>query len=152
MTPDEFRVLALAHVEGIEEAELESRMKQAMEGANVERFTDLLGKFHHAQAAFPGMMWEEFEAINRRRRAVQKRGRPPRAVDERADEPLWRAARDADLIKQLWRKLQPTSPLPRWPIHPHQIAAERHGVNRQVLDEAIKRPRNRRGDKIAAPK
>lgn len=62
------------------------------------------------------------------------------------------ADRMRGLFKQLWRTLHPTAPRPRWPVHPHQIAAERHGVNRQVLDEAIKRPSNRRGDRIAARK
>lgn len=147
MTPEEFTALALAHLDRLDEADREAL---ATTQPTASLFIDLFTRWQFARKAFPGMAWEEFGELDAKRERRGKRQRPPRSVDERADEPLWRAARDADRIKRLWRERHPEQPRPRPPAHPHQIAAERHGVSRQSLDDRMKRPAARRLDRKAA--
>ncbi|WP_298813204.1 hypothetical protein [uncultured Sphingomonas sp.] len=149
MTADEFRALAIQHLDRCDEADMEAL---ASEQPNADLFIDLFSRYQHARQAFPGMTWEEFSQIDAARERRGRRGRPNRASEERADEPLWRAARDADRLKSLWRSLNPATPRPRPPLHPHQIAAARHGVNRQALDDQMRRPTARRMDRITAQK
>lgn len=147
MTEEEFRSLANAHLDRRDEADEEAIARTQ---PTAEMFADLYRRWQASRIAFPGMSWEEFGAIDAARERKGRRGRPRRSVDERAGEPLWKAARDADRIKALWRTLCPSRPRPSPPIHPHDIAAERHGVSRQSLDDRIKRPNTRRMDRKAA--
>ena len=138
MTPDEFKRRALAHLDQCDEADMET---WATEQPDADWFADLYTRWGHARAAFPGMGWEEFGKLDAARSRKGKRGRPQRP---RTDDKLWLAARDADRIKALWKLLHPGSPRPRPPIHPHDLAAERHGVSRQSLDDRAGRPKERR--------
>ena len=147
MTPAEFKAGALAYLERCDEADIE---KWAREQPDADWFVAAHARWLHAREAFPGMTWVEFGQQEAERNRRGQRGRPKRSDAERADEPLWRAARDADRIKDWWRSVNTGASLSRPPIHPHQIAAERHGVSRQALDDRIKRPTARRMDRNAA--
>ena len=83
---------------------------------------------------------------------VGKRGSPGRPIAARAKDKNWLAARDADRIKDFWRELRPDRPRPSPPVHPHDIAAERHQISRQTLDDAVRRGKSRRLDRVAADK
>jgi hypothetical protein len=147
MTDDEFNSLALQHLDQCDEADGE-RLARMQPTADI--FIELWTRWQHARRAFPGMSWEEFGRIDAARNRAGARARPKRSVSERADEKLWKAARDADRIKSLWRSMHPTSPRPRPPKHPHEIAARRHGVARQSLDDQMRRGNARRMDRKAA--
>src|SRR5690606_21074948 len=116
------------------------------EQPDADWFADLYIRWGHARAAFPGMGWEEFCEFDVARSRQGKPGRPQRP---RTDDKLWLAARDADRIKALWKRLHPVLPRPRPPIHPHDLAAERHGVSRQSLDDRAGRPKARRPENTA---
>lgn len=138
MTPDQFKALAFTHLDKCDEADREA---WATEQPDTDWFATAHARWLHARAAFPGMSWEEFCALDAARNRKGKRGRPERA---QIDDKLWRAARDADRVKALWKMLRPGTPRPRPPIHPHDIAAERHNVTRQSLDDRANRPKARR--------
>ena len=138
MSPDEFRAVALAHLDQCDEAEME-RLATTQPGADL--LAELYTRWNHARAAFPGMGWGEFCAVDAARSRKGKPGRPRRP---RSNDKLWLAARDADRIKALWKRLNHAAPRPRPPIHPHDLAAERHGVSRQSLDDRVGRPKARR--------
>ena len=149
MTPDEFKARALEHLDNCDEADKE---QWATRQPDADWFADAHQRWVHARKAFPGMDWEEFCDLDTKRKRKGQRGRPKRPMAARADEPLWRAARDADRIKELWASMNPKNPRPSPPIHPHEIAADRHSVRRQLLDEAVNRPNDRRGDRTTADK
>ncbi|MBW4330050.1 hypothetical protein KY084_04075 [Stakelama sp. CBK3Z-3] len=147
MTEDEFKAAAPAHLEQCDERDIE---QWAREQPDAEWFAAAHVRWLHAREAFPGMTWEEFGQLEAKRSRQGQRGRPKRSVTTRAAEPLWKAAKDADRIKDWWRDNHTDTPRSRPPLHPHQIAAERHGVSRQVLDEQMKRSNERRMDRKAA--
>lgn len=149
MTGDEFRALALAHLDQCDEADREG---WAVAQPDADWFADAHARWLHAREAFPGMGWQEFGELEAERSRRGKKERPKRSVIARADEAGWKAVRDADRIKSFWAKLHPDKPRPNPPEHPHQIAADRHGVSRQLVDDRIKRPDTRRIDRIAARK
>ncbi|BDI61811.1 hypothetical protein [Qipengyuania nanhaisediminis] len=149
MTAEEFKLLAFEHLDRCDEADRED---WAREQPDADWFADAHSRWLQARQAFPGMDWQEFCEFDVKRKRKGKRGRPKRSVSARADEPVWRAARDADRIKQLWAALHPERPRPNPPVHPHQLAAERHGVIRQTLDDNINRPDDRRIDRKTADK
>lgn len=145
MTPEAFKALVFTHLDQCDEADRESWASQQ---PDADWFADAYIRWGHARAAFPGMEWEEFCDVDAARNRKGKRGRP---VQSRAGDKLWRAVVDAGRIKALWKRLNPTGSRPRPPIHPHELAAERHGVSRQSLDDRASRPKERRPVK-AAPK
>ena len=149
MTADEFRALALAYLDRCDEADDEQWLK---EQPDADWFADAHARWLHAREAFPGMSWEEFGELEAKRNRKGTRQRPKMSSRARADEAGWRAVRDADRIKAFWATLKPERPRPNPPMHPHQIAADRHGVTRQLVDDRAKRPDSRRVDKIAARK
>ena len=138
MTADEFKALALAHLDQCDEADRETWAKEQPDG---DWFAESHSRWIHARQAFPGMDWEEFCKLDTARKRKGARGRP-RGQD--TGDKLWLAARDADRIKALWSKLHPARPRPRPPLHPHDLAAQRHGVSRQSLDDRANRPKVRR--------
>lgn len=138
MTPDQFKALALTHLDKCDEADREA---WATEQPDADWLAAAHARWLHARAAFPGMSWEEFCALDAARNRKGKRGRPARL---QSDDKLWRAARDADRVKALWKMLRPETPRPRPPIHPHDIAADRHNVSRQSIDERANRTKARR--------
>ena len=138
MTPDQFKIAALAHLDRCDDAEAE-RFGTEQPGADL--FAELHRRYQHARAAFPGMGWEEFNEIDGKR---HRKGKPGQSKPPTADDKLWLAVRDAERIKSLWKQLHPVAPRRRPPIHPHDLAAERHGVLRQSVDDRAKRPISRR--------
>ena len=149
MTPNEFKERALDHLDRCGEADKE---RWATEQPDADWFADAHERWTHARRAFPGMSWEEFCGLDMKRKRAGTKQRPEMSVRARAEEPGWQAVRDAERIKDLWRRLHPKAPRPNPPAHPHQIAADRHGVPRDLVDDRIKRPLGRRIDKIAAQK
>ena len=115
MTPSEFKARALEHLDHCDEADKE---QWATEQPDADWFADAHERWTHARRAFPGMGWEEFCELDVKRNRQGKRGRPKRSATERADEPLWRAARDADRIKELWATINPMKPRPSPPVQP----------------------------------
>lgn len=146
MSPDEFKALALAHLDKCDEAD---REEWATEQPDADWFADAHERWGHARAAFSGMGWEEFCQLDAARNRKGRRGRPRHS---RAHDKLWLAACDAARIKALWKRLHPSTPRPRPPIHPHDLAAARHGVSRQSLDDRAGRPKARRPDRNTARK
>lgn len=143
MTPADFKARALAHLDQCDEAEME-RWATDQPGAGM--FADLYTRWGHARAAFPGMSWEEFCNIDRSRSRKGKQGRPRGSRDDK----LSRAALDADRIKAFWKAARTDNSRP--PVHPHDLAAERHGFDlqqRQALEDLIRRPRSRRPESTA---
>lgn len=149
MTPEEWRGLATAHLEQLQDAALE---KWAVEQPDTDIYVELLRRYNLAAQAFPGMDWRTFSDLDAKFNRAGKRGRPPRSTEARANHPNWRAANDAGILKALWRALNPDTPRKRPPIHPHQIAADHHGIDRQSVDDAVNRPSSRRLDRLAAQK
>lgn len=115
-------------------------------------------QYGFAKLAFPGMSFDEFLDLYDSRTTPKKmRGGQQKNPSLKAGENVWRAARDADRLRGLWKKLHPGNRLPRKPILPEVIAAERNGVldNDGVVDvdaviTAVRRPASRRWDKKRA--
>lgn len=149
MTPEEWRSRAIAHLDQLQDAAVE---KWAVEQPDTDLYVELMRRYHLATEAFPGMDWRTFSDLDAKFSRAGKKGRPARPTEARANHPNWRAARDAGILKTLWRALNPDKPSKRPPVHPHQIAADHHGIDRQRVDEAVNRPSSRRLDRLAAPK
>ena len=138
MTPEQFKIAALAHLDRCDEADIETL---AAEQPSADLFAKLYGRWLHARIAFPGMLWEEFCEVDAKR---TRKGSPGRPEGQPFDDKPWFAVRDAERIKSLWKQLHPVAPRPRPPIHPHDLAAERHGVLRQTVDDRANRPKSRK--------
>lgn len=149
MTGDEFEAMVLEMLDRLEDRDLEASLPGQNEH---DWFLEIAARFSHAKAAFPGMTWDEFQVTGTKRARKGKKGSPGRSVSQRAKEKKWLAARDADRIKVLWQSLNPQNPGCTAPKHPHDIAAQRHGIDRQTVDDAVNRPNNRRLDRLTAHK
>jgi hypothetical protein len=137
MNAEEFKVRALDHLDRLETADMEAAITDQR---SVDLFTELHGRWNHARLAFPGMTWEEFSTLSRKRTAG--RGRPKVSELEKGDKPLIRAARDVSRIRELWREM--AGKRRDIPADPIEIAARRHGVDEVELGELVRRPLSRR--------
>ena len=144
MNRTEFKLHVLDRLERLDEAEMEAT---ANERRNADRFTELYERWQHARRAFLGMGWEEFIAVDSRRNRSPRRGRPKADSKAKADTPIFRAARDVDRIKHLWREMNSGGSRMRPPVSPIEIAAERHKVDETALGELVRRPTSRRHDR-----
>lgn len=147
MTRSEFKALILGQLKLLDEREQEAR---AVDPATGSLFIGLFERWQHARAAFPGMGWEEFLLIDQRRKRPARRGRPKASPSAMADTPMFRAARDVDRIKALWRDMNSADSRARPPVPAVEIAAERHGVNEDALADLVRRPASRRHDRAAS--
>jgi hypothetical protein len=137
MNAAEFRARALDHLERLDTAEMEAAITDRR---SVDDFAELHSRFRHARIAFPGMTWEEFLSVGRKRNA--RRGRPKDSELAKSSKPMVRAARDVKRIRDLWKALGGS---PRdIPAEPIAIAACRHGVDEAELGELVRRPLSRR--------
>ena len=150
MTPEKFKAVVWARLDQLDDADLHAVMPGEKEANMFLGLVDRLANFRQA-VADSRASWEEFMAFTLKRGRRGKRGAPGRPAAARAREKKWLAARDADRIKALWRELNKEGPPSRPPIHPHDLAAERHGLDRQTVDDAVRRPDERRIDRVAAP-
>ena len=141
MTPKEWQEFAVAALDRLDDAELEGRVNDP---AAVREFMTLVDRFSLAQGLWANLSLAEFQELDVQRHRRGKLGRPKRSSLARADEPLWKAVRDAERLKDLWRSVHPRMPRPRPPIHPHEIAAHRHGVSVQVVNDNARRSGNRK--------
>lgn len=149
MTPEEWRNRATEHLDRIHAIEGET---YAVDQSGLDAFVDLIRRYELATQALPGIDWHTFYDLTQKLYRAGRKGRPSRTEDYRANHVNWRATRDAETLKSLWRLMNPDVPRKRPPIHPHQLAADYHGIDRQSVDERINRPANRRLDKLAAEK
>ncbi len=137
MKAREFTALALDHLERLETADMEAAITDQR---NADLFTELHERWSHARLAFPGMTWDEFLTVSRKRNS--RRGRRKTGALSKADKPLVRAARDVTRIRDLWREM--SGKRRDIPAEPIEIAARRHGVDEAALGELVRRPLNRR--------
>ena len=137
MNAADFRSRALDHLERLDEMAMESTVNDQR---NADMFTELYDRFQHARRAFPGMTWEEFLAVSKKRTAA--RGRPKVSELAKADKAIVRAARDVTRIRDLWRKI--SGKHRGIPADPIEIASRRHGVDEADLGELVRRPLDRR--------
>ena len=115
-------------------------------------------RYGFAKLAFPGISFDEFLDLYESRNAPKKvRGGQRRDPSLKAGEKVWRAVRDADRLRVLWKLSHPNGRLPRKPMLPEEIAAKRHDVrdNHDAIDTdavitAARRPARRRWDKKQA--
>ncbi|WP_225206048.1 hypothetical protein [Novosphingobium huizhouense] len=146
MTADEWRAFAMFYLEHSDEERLIGKINDP---SSDEAHLDHLVRWNYAKKAWPGITQEQFYEIQELLLTEKKRGRPPRPVQDRAEQKIWRAARDAEILKALWKRRNPQNPCPKPPVHPHEIAGQRHGYSKQQVDEAMRRPNSRRLDRIA---
>jgi hypothetical protein len=146
MTADEWRALALFYLEHTDEDRLIGKLNDSSHG---EAYLDQVVRWEYAKKALPGITEEQFHEIQELLYTEKRRGRPKRPIEDRAEQKIWRAARDAEILKALWKRRNPQLPCPKPPVHPHEIAGERHGYSKQQVDEAMRRPNSRRLDRIA---
>jgi hypothetical protein len=139
MNAAEFKALALDRLDKLDDAELHASMPGDREA---DMFGEIVAKFRHACAAFPGLTWEEFTEISRCRNSVPRRGRPKTDPITKAKDRMGRAARDVQRIRDLWREMGGTSR--NIPANPIEIAADLHDVNEHDLGERVRRPLSRR--------
>jgi hypothetical protein len=147
MTADEWRAFALFYLEHSDEERL---IRELNDPSHDEAYFDHVTRWRSAQKAFPGITEMQFYDIQEMLYTKKRRGRPKHAVEERAEQKIWRAARDAEILKALWKRRNPQKPCPKPPVHPHEIAGQRHGYTKQQVDEAMRRPISRRLDRLAA--
>ena len=102
-------------------------------------------RLKHAQVAFPGMQFPEFVQLTRMRGSPKgKRGPKPITYYDSlitAGQPMFMAAYDFDRIREKWPDVDRGDAI--------NIAAERHDVDADKLDELVRRTGSRRHDRIA---
>ena len=137
MNAAEFKALITDRLDRLDEVEMEQR---GSDPHNAALFNALYERWRHAAIAFPGMTWEEFLSVDRRRNSG--RGRPRQGELAKSDKPMIRAARDVKRIRDLWREV---GGKPRnIPVDPIEIAARRQRVDEVALGELVRRPVSRR--------
>ena len=139
MNAADFKALALDRLKQLDDAELHASMPS---GPDADKFGEVVAQFRHARAAFPGRTWEEFTAISRRRSSPPRRGRPTIDPVTKASDPMTRASRDVQRIRDLWRELSGSRR--NIPADPIDNSAKRHGVSDVELSERVRRPLSRR--------
>ena len=139
MNAAEFETLALDRLKRLEDAERHASMPGDREA---DLFGEMVFRFRHARAAFPGMTWEEFIEIDRRRSSPPRRGRPKMDQVTKAKDRMGQAARDVQRIRAFWREMGGTAR--NIPANPIEIAARRHDVIEANLAERVRRPLSRR--------
>lgn len=138
MTPDEFKEMALVHLDRCDEADME---KWATEQPDADWFADLYTRWGHARAAFPGMSFEEFGKLDHVRQNPPKRGRPKQGLTTRSETPIALAARDADRIKAFAAVIGYSFEGIEYDYA--DLAAERHDVDPVDVAERLRRGADR---------
>lgn len=83
------------------------------------------------------MTWDEFIAVSQSRARDGQRGRRKQSLEERANTPLARAARDVDRLAAMW-VASGDPPMPNL-----ELAAARHWVTEEEPGERVRRPNSR---------
>ena len=129
-----------AMLEALDQMDERAEEAVATDQRPVDLMVELTVRFRHARAAFPGMTWDEFNALALSREHAGKRGRRVQSREERASTPIARAARDVDRLASLWAK---SGDLGEPPLPHLEIAAARHGVTEDELFERVRRSKSR---------
>jgi len=153
MTPDqrkavEYKAAVFAMLEKINEREMLSEINA---DANSKLFEELVDQWKHAAIAFPGMTFEQFLEIAKKRERKQtnpgKRGPAP-SLMSRLDKPIAKAARDVDRIREYWLATPEGSAGGDPPIPHIDLAAEWHDHASHDLGERVRRGKSRNPHKL----
>lgn len=153
MTPEqrkavEYKAAVFAMLDKINEREMLSEIN---DDANSKLFEELVDRWKHAAIAFPGMTFEQYLELAKKRERKRtnpgKRGPAP-SLMSRLAKPTARAARDVDRIRAYWEATPEGMAGGKPPIPHIDLAADWHDHANHDLGERVRRGKARNAHKL----